>query len=115
MGKGVFINAKGLHDAYLLKLGDNVKIGGDANVTCHLFEGNKLTLNHINIGDNTLIGAGAYVMPGTEIGRDCTIGAYSVVRRYRPIADGTSVAPLPGLPMRQIAHIIKEYERNKAL
>ena len=111
MGKGVFINTKGLHDSYLLRLGDNVVIGGDVNVTCHLFEGKSLILKNIDIGENTLIGAGAYIMPGAEIGRDCNVGAYSVIRKNRRISDGTSVMPLPGLPMRQIAKIIKDSER----
>lgn len=45
IGKNVFINTKGLHDSYLLEIGDNVVIGGDANISCHIFEGNHLILN----------------------------------------------------------------------
>ena len=49
IGKNVFINTPGLHDAYLLEIGDNVVIGGDANITCHIFEGNTLILDNIKI------------------------------------------------------------------
>ena len=113
IGKNVFINSKGLHDSYLLKLGDNVVIGGDVNITCHLFEGRTLILENIVIGDDTLIGAGSYVMPGTHIGRECSIGAYSVIRKNRQIEDGTTIMSMPGLPMRQIAKIMKMSDSNK--
>jgi acetyltransferase-like isoleucine patch superfamily enzyme len=110
IGKGVFINTKGLHDSYLLKIGDNAVIGGDVNITCHIFEGTSLTLNNITVGDNTLIGAGTYIMPGARIGSTCSIGAYSVVRKNRRIDDKSVIMPLPGLPMRQIAKIISDSE-----
>ena len=44
IGKNVFINTPKLSDAYLLEIGDNVIIGGDASINCHIFEGNKLIL-----------------------------------------------------------------------
>jgi len=113
IGKNVFINSKGLHDSYLLQLGDNVVIGGDVNITCHLFEGRTLILENIIIGNDTLIGAGSYVMPGTRVGRKCSIGAYSVIRKNRHIKDGTVIMPVPGLPVRQIAKIMKMSDPDK--
>lgn len=44
IGKNVFINTKGLHDSYLLEIEDNVVIGGDSNINCHIFEGRELIL-----------------------------------------------------------------------
>ena len=44
IGKNVFINSPKLSDAYLLEIGNNVVIGGDASINCHIFEGNQLIL-----------------------------------------------------------------------
>ena len=70
IGKNVFINTPKLSDAYLLELGDNVVIGGDSAITCHIFEGNSLILGKIKIGSNSLIGAESYIMPGVTIGEN---------------------------------------------
>ena len=108
IGKNVFINTRGLHDAYLLEIGDNVVIGGDANITCHIFEGNTLILDNIKIGDNTLIGAETYIMPGVEIGDHCSIGVKSYIRKKKKIPPKTILMSVPAVPARQLANIIKE-------
>jgi len=115
IGKDVFINSKGLHDSFLLRLGDNVIIGGDVNITCHLFEGRTLILDNIVIGDNTLIGAGSYVMPGARVGQNCSIGAYSIIMKRKRIDDNSVIMPVPGLPMKQVAKIVKESARKSEM
>ena len=85
IGKNTFINTKGLHDAYLLEIGDNVVIGGETNISCHIFEGNELILGKIKIGSNTLIGTNCYIMPDVTIGERCSIGLYSYIRKKRKI------------------------------
>lgn len=108
IGKNVFINTKGLHDAYLLEIKDNVVIGGDANISCHIFEGNQLILNKIVIGSNTLISAEAYIMPGVTIGDNCNIGLKSYIRKNKKIENNSLIMSIPGLPHRKVAEIIKE-------
>jgi len=110
MGKNVFLNSKGLHDAYLLTLGNDVVVGGDVNITCHIFEGRSLILENIVIESNTLIGAGSYIMPGVHIGQGCSIGCYSVIRKNRRIDNKSILMSLPGLPVKQIARLIKDSE-----
>ena len=108
MGKNVFINSPKLSDAYLLTLGDNVVIGGDASVSCHIFEGDKLILGEIKIGSNTLIGADAYVMPGSEIGNNCNIGLKATVRKNKKIPDKSMILAFPGTPAKKIAELLKD-------
>jgi hypothetical protein len=67
IGKNTFINTRGLHDAYLLEIGENVVIGNETDISCHIFEGNHLILGKIKIGDNTLIGTHCYIMPDVTI------------------------------------------------
>jgi len=108
IGKNVFINTKGLHDSYLLEIEDNVVIGGDTNISCHIFEGKELILDNIKIGEGTLIGANCYIMPGATIGKHCSIGLYSYIRKKRIIEDKSVIMAVPGLSAKKIAEIIKE-------
>ena len=108
IGKNVFINTRGLHDAYLLEIGDNVVVGGETDISCHIFEGNHLILGKIKIGDNTLIGTHCYIMPDVTIGNKCNIGLYSYIRKKRKIEDGSMIMAVPGLSARKIAELIKE-------
>jgi len=108
IGKNTFINTRGLHDAYLLEIGDNVVIGGETDISCHIFEGNSLILGKIKIGSNTLIGTHCYIMPDVTIGNKCNIGLYSYVRKKRNIEDGSMIMAVPGVSARKVAEIIKE-------
>ena len=108
IGKNVFINTVGLHDSYLLEIEDNVVIGGDANISCHIFEGNHLILNNVKIGSNTLISAESYIMPGVTIGKNCNIGLKSYIRKNRKIEDESIIMAIPGMPRKKVAEIIKD-------
>src|SRR6056297_3657565 len=85
MGQNVKINTNVLNDAYLLTIGDNVIIGGQTDISCHLFEHNHLVLRPITIGSDTLIGAHSYISPGVTIGSRCIIGLHSYIRAGRVI------------------------------
>ncbi len=115
IGKNVFINTVGLHDAYLLEIDDNVVIGGDANISCHIFEGNELILNKIKIGSNSLISAEAYIMPGAEIGKNCNIGIKAYVRKNRKIKDKSVIMSIPGIPSKKVIEIIKDKKEIEKL
>lgn len=110
IGKNTFINTKGLHDAYLLEIGDNVVIGGETDISCHIFEGNSLILGKIKIGSNTLIGTHCYIMPDVTIGNNCNIGLYSYIRKKRNIEDRSMIMAIPGISARKVAEIIRKEE-----
>ena len=108
IGKNSFINTPKLSDAYLLEIGDNVVIGGDASITCHIFEGNSLILGKIKIGSDTLIGAESYIMPGATIGNHCNIGIKSIIRKNKTIPDNSMILGFPGTPAKKVAELIKD-------
>ncbi len=114
IGKNVFINSPKLSDAYLLELGDNVVIGGDASITCHIFEGNTLILGNIKIGNNVLVGAETYIMPGVTIENNCNIGVKSFIRKNRVIEEKSMLLSFPASPARKVAEIISEGKEKKA-
>lgn len=102
-GEDVFINTVGLHDAYLLEIGNNVVIGGKSDITCHTFENGYLSLKKVTIGNNVLIGANVYIMPGVNIGNNCDIGANSLIRKDKQVPDRSLIMQMPGLPARELA------------
>jgi acetyltransferase-like isoleucine patch superfamily enzyme len=112
IGKNAALNTWFLNDAYLLEIGDNVVIGGKSDISCHTFEKGTLLLQHVKIGDNTLIGQQCYISPGVTIGKNCVIGQYSFIRKNKQIPDRTVIAALGGLPIRAITRMENEEWRT---
>ncbi len=114
MGRRVFVNSWTLNDPFLIELGDDVTVGGGAELSCHLYEKGRLILDRIKIGDGTLIGANCYISPGVTIGKKCVIGLGSVLRRGKTVADGSHYTSLAGLPVRDMAKLEKAKNRRTA-
>jgi acetyltransferase-like isoleucine patch superfamily enzyme len=112
IGKNVALNTWYLNDAYLLEIGDNVIIGGKSDISCHTFEKGTLLLQHVKIGDNSLIGQQCYISPGVTIGKNCIIGQYSFIRKNKDIPDRTVIAALGGMPIRAITRLENEEWRT---
>ncbi|MCL2663911.1 MAG: hypothetical protein FWE83_11390 [Oscillospiraceae bacterium] len=107
VGKETFINSKDIFDAYLLEIGNNVLIGGEAFLNCHLFENGHLNLGNIIIGDGSTVGANAYLTPGTRIGKNSTIGMYTYLRRNTDVRDGEALVAPPGMSARQVIKLMR--------
>ncbi|MCU8031124.1 acyltransferase [Shewanella sp. SM73] len=118
-----------------IQIGDNVSIGQNLHLICKLnvFIGDKTTISanvfisdvdheYVNInvhimeqvlnsketviGENCFIGYGCVILPGTILGKQCIVGANSVVKGVFP--DYCVVAGSP-------ARIIKRYDPIDAL
>ena len=111
IGKEVFINTSHIYDAYLLNIEDNVFVGGDAFVNCHLFEGGSLKLGKIILKQGASIGARAYVTPGTVAGKNSQIGMLTYLRRNTSLSDGEALITPPGMSMRRAVKIMKMKEK----
>lgn len=112
IGKNVYLNSFLINDAYLIEIGDDVTVGGKANISCHLFEKGWLILDRIKIGSHSLIGAFSYISPGVTIGERCTIGLNCYVRRGASIKDGSVYTSLGGLPVKQMIKIEKRLGKS---
>jgi len=108
VGKETFINTKEIYDSYLVEIGDRVLIGGEAFLNCHLFEHGHLNLDKIIIGDDSTIGAKAYLTPGTRIGKNSAVGMNTYLRRNTEVEDGETVMTPPGMSVRQIVKLMRE-------
>lgn len=117
----------------VLEIGENTSIGPNVNITCageiliekgvtissnvfltdmdHEYKNIDVPImeqgnivNTIVIGENSFIGTGAVILAGTKLGRQCVIGANSVVRGK--FNDYTVIAGNP-------ARIIKRYCKSR--
>ena len=68
---------------WLITIGNNVTFGPKTYLLAHDASTKKYLgytkIGKVTVDDGTFIGASSIVMPGVHIGRDCIIGAYSVV------------------------------------
>ena len=81
-----------------ITLGDHVIVGYDATLLCHEFLQEEYRVGDVVVGDRAMIGAGAVVLPGVEIGAGAQVAANSLVTR--DVEPGTTVAGVPARPMR---------------
>ena len=66
-------------------IGDNCFFGYDAILSGHVYEGDRLYLKTVKLGNRVTIGANAVVLPGVDIGDDVIIGANTVVPKDKVI------------------------------
>ncbi len=70
-------------------IGDNCFFGYDAILSGHVYEGDRLYLKTVKLGNNVTIGANAVVLPGVDIGDNVLIGANTVVPKDKVIPANT--------------------------
>lgn len=101
-----------------VSIGNNVTITGNCSIVdvSHPFDnihdttkiGDRISTieQPVTIGDGSFIGFGVHISPGVTIGKNCIIGAGSVVTK--PVPDYSVVA---GVPAKVIKHY--SFEENK--
>lgn len=111
-GQPLYISPQAWFDGYdyaLIALADRVVVSHDVRFLTHDFsisrardaisgeriEPEVAIARPIRIGENSFLGMGALLLPGAEVGRDCIVGAGSVVRGKVP--DGSIVAGNPAV------------------
>lgn len=76
---------------------DHAIIGYDVTILCHEFLQDEYRVGDVVVGERAMIGAGAVILPGVEIGEGAQIAANSLVSQDVP-ADVT-VAGVPAAPV----------------
>ena len=85
-----------IQDGCVLHVADDyaVRIGDD--VTC----GHRAVIHACHIGDRVLVGMGAIILDGAEVGSDCIVGAHTLVTKATKIPPGSLVWGSPGRVIR---------------
>ncbi len=81
----------------LITLEREAIVGYDATLLCHEFLQEEYRTGPVVIGERAMIGAGAIVLPGVEVGADAQVAANSLVTRDVP--PGVTVAGVPAEPV----------------
>ncbi|APW99123.1 acetyltransferase [Halobiforma lacisalsi AJ5] len=100
VGRGVSWGLEATPDVFwpeLITLEDDAIVGYDATLLCHEFLQEEYRTGEVVVGERAMIGAGAIVLPGVEIGADARVAANSLVTR--DVEPGTTVAGVPARPM----------------
>ncbi|MEM5518384.1 gamma carbonic anhydrase family protein [Henriciella sp. AS95] len=111
-------NASVWFNAVLRGDNDPIEIGENSNIqdgsvlhTDHgvpLTLGKNVTVGHMvmlhgcTIGDGTLIGIGSTILNRAKIGKNCIIGAHSLIPEGKEIPDNSLVMGAPGKVVRQL-------------
>ncbi len=109
----VWYNAVLRGDINHIEIGHHTNIQDNAVV--HLGDdfpciiGNYVTIGHsaivhaCNVGDETLVGMGATILDGAQIGHQCIVGANALVTQGTQIPDGSLVLGSPGRVVRSLS------------
>ncbi len=92
-------------DPCLIELGDNCTMGLYAVIYGHIqdYEKGTILMDKIKIGDNVVIGAGAFIMPGAVVEDNVKIAAGAVVKKGQVLKKNRIYA---GIPAKEIKKII---------
>tara|TARA_Y100001970_G_scaffold243388_1_gene308619 strand:+ start:28678 stop:29397 length:720 start_codon:yes stop_codon:yes gene_type:complete len=100
IGSGCQLNTPNLNDAGSVILGNRVVLGGNATINAHLTEKGELVMAPVTIGDDALIGTGAVVQPGCNIGIGTVIASRAVVAKWTDVPDGEVWGGIPAKRIR---------------
>ena len=82
-------------------IGDNCFFGYDAILSGHVYEGDRLYLKTVRLGNGVTIGANAVVLPGADIGDNVIVGANTVVPKDMKIPPNTIWVHGKAIPRRK--------------
>ena len=100
IGSGVSFGLTATPDVFwpeLITVEDDAIVGYDATLLCHEFLQDEYRTGEVVVGERAMIGAGAIVLPGVEVGADAQVAANSLVTEDVPA--GTTVAGIPAEPL----------------
>ena len=102
VGTGVAWGLESTPDVFwpdLITVEDHAIVGYDATVLCHEFLQDEYRTGAVVVGERAMIGAGAVVLPGVEIGANARVAANSLVTEDVP--PDTTVAGVPAEPVEE--------------
>lgn len=96
IGTGVVWALESMPDTFwpeLITVEDDAIVGYQATILCHEFLQSEYRTGEVVVGERAMVGAGAIVLPGVEIGADAQVAANSLVAEDVP--PETTVAGVP--------------------
>ena len=100
VGTGVSWGLEATPDVFwpeLITVEDHAIVGYDATILCHEFLQDEYRTGEVVLGERSMIGAGAIVLPGVHVGARANVAANSLVAEDVPA--GETVAGIPATPV----------------
>lgn len=106
---------------YLVQIGNNVTITGGCSIVDVIHPYDEINTEHkigdrisqgahpVYIGDDSFVGYGAHISPNVRVGKNCIIGANSVVTKDVP--DYCVVAGAPARIIKRYCHESKSWKK----
>lgn len=88
-------------DPDLVVFGDDCRVGGQAIVTGHVFEGKHVYRRGVFVGNNVELGGKSAVAPGAHIEDNVILGAQSLVTKDARLKRDTIYVGVPARPLRE--------------
>jgi serine acetyltransferase len=85
IGKNSIVGNGLLFNPERIVIGDNCWFGYNAIVSGHVYEGGRLYMKTVRIGNNVTVGANSCLMPGVDIGDNVIIGANTTIPKDRAV------------------------------
>ncbi|MBI1400958.1 gamma carbonic anhydrase family protein [Hyphomonas sp.] len=101
-------------------------IGAPVTIGANVTVGHRVILHGCEIGDDTLIGMGSTILNRVKIGRNCIIGANTLISEGKEIPDNSLVMGSPGKVVRELSpqqvqmitmsalHYVENWKRHRA-
>jgi acetyltransferase-like isoleucine patch superfamily enzyme len=102
VGGGVTFGLEATPDVFfpeLITVETEAIVGYDATILCHEFLQDEYRTGEVVIGERAMIGAGAIILPGVEVGAEAQVAANSLVTEDVP--PGATVAGVPATEMKR--------------
>jgi acetyltransferase-like isoleucine patch superfamily enzyme len=96
VGEGVSWGLESTPDVFwpeLVTVEDHAIVGYDATILCHEFLQDEYRTGEVVVGERAMVGAGAILLPGIEVGADAQVAANSLVTEDVP--PGATVGGVP--------------------
>lgn len=100
LGTGVSWGLEATPDVFwpeLITLESDCIVGYDATILCHEFLQEEYRTGEVVVGERAMVGAGAILLPGVEVGADAQVAANSLVTEDVPA--GETWAGVPAEPL----------------
>jgi carbonic anhydrase/acetyltransferase-like protein (isoleucine patch superfamily) len=108
IGKGTIVGGADVLPPDRVVIGDNCLIGRGAILCGHVYEGSRLYLNTLTLGNNVTVGGYAILFPGSVIGDNVIIGANTVVPKDRTIPPNTIWVHGKAIPRKDLPWQVDE-------
>ncbi|MHA1384049.1 MAG: DapH/DapD/GlmU-related protein, partial [Candidatus Helarchaeota archaeon] len=76
VGKKVMLGGFNVFDTIfpeMLSIGSETILGNGTVISCHQIIDGELYVGPVSIGENSLIGAGTFILPGVSVGKNCVV------------------------------------------